>query len=299
MTMGGKTPIPIRALRDDETPAADGTRLANSAHYAALAGEATRLANRAGYAGLVGLATRFVGGAAAQPAPSIAEPEGVHFRVGDVLGRSYEVFAIHRGSMGVVYGCIDRKTQLPRALKMLHKRFDEDAVMAKLFAEEAALWVRLEKHPFIVRAHNVERVEGQLCVVTEYIRGEKGKAADLRGWLGHSRLTLPVAVELGLQIAQGMQHAVRKVPGLVHRDLKPANIMVEGQGRAMVTDFGLVYAAQSEAGTPAYMAPEQWRKEAIDARSLCLWLHSLRDADRAPGISSGRERGVGSSASRA
>jgi serine/threonine protein kinase len=70
-----------------------------------------------------------------------------------------------------------------------------------------------------------------------------------------------------MQIAQGMQHAVRKVAGLVHRDLKPANIMVEGQGRAMVTDFGLVYAAQSDAGTPAYMAPEQWRKEGLDQRS--------------------------------
>jgi serine/threonine-protein kinase len=96
-------------------------------------------------------------------------------------------------------------------------------------------------------------------------------AGDLRGWLGHPRLTLPVAVAMALQIAQGMQHAVRKVPHLVHRDLKPGNILVNGDGKAMVTDFGLVHSAQSDAGTPAYMSPEQVKGQGNVDHRADLW----------------------------
>jgi len=189
------------------------------------------------------------------------------YAIGDVIDDRYEVLAIHRGTMGVVYGTFDRELKLPRALKTLQHRFAANATMRDLFTAEATTWVRLEKHPFIVRAHLVGRFEDQPYVITEYIRGQEGMAGDLRGWLGHPRLTLPVAAELALQIAQAMQHATRKVPGLVHRDLKPANILVDERGRALVTDFGLAHAAEADAGTPAYMAPEQWRREELDQRS--------------------------------
>ena len=189
------------------------------------------------------------------------------YKIGEKIGGRYEVSAIHHGAMGVVYGCFDHITKLPRALKTVRARYANDKQVLSMFEAEATVWVSLEKHPYIVRAYLVERFKDLPYVITEYVRGPEGMEGDLRGWLGHPRLTLAAAMTMALQIAQGMQHAVMKVPNLVHRDLKPANILVNGDGKAMVTDFGLVQADEASAGTPAYMSPEQWRGEELDVRS--------------------------------
>jgi serine/threonine protein kinase len=189
------------------------------------------------------------------------------YKIGERIVDRYEVSAIHHGEMGVVYGCYDHQTKLPRALKTIRARHVLDNNVLSMFESEAAVWISLEKHPNIVRAYSVERFNDLPYVVTEYVRGPEGMEGDLRGWLGHPRLTLPVAVAMALQIAQGMQHAVQKVPNLVHRDLKPGNILVNGDGKAMVSDFGLVHANQYSAGTPAYMSPEQWRSDVLDLRT--------------------------------
>jgi len=242
--------------------AADATRLAGEVYCTRLArGEAatsddkTRLAQE-------GYRSRLARDAAGK------ESEASEFyEVGEKIRDRYEVSAVHHGELGVVYGCFDHKTKLPRALKTVRARYASDKQVLSLFESEATVWISLEKHPYIVRAYLVERFNTLPCVITEYVCGPQGMENDLRGWLGHRRMTLPVAVAMALQIAQGMQHAVRKVPKFVHRDLKPSNILVNGDGKAMVTDFGLVHAAQSGAGTPAYMSPEQWRAEELDARS--------------------------------
>ncbi len=242
--------------------AADATRLAGEAYRTRLArGEAaasddkTRIAQE-------GYQSRL-----ARDTANVQSDTSEFYKIGERIGGRYEVSAIHHGELGVVYGCFDHQTKLPRALKTVRARHAGDKQVLSLFESEATVWISLEKHPYIVRAYLVERFKSLPYVITEYVRGPEGMEGDLRGWLGHPRLTLPVAVAMALQIAQGMQHAVRKVPNLVHRDLKPGNILVNGDGKAMVTDFGLVHAAQSGAGTPAYMSPEQWRAEALDARS--------------------------------
>ncbi len=202
----------------------------------------------------------------AMPSESAAAEENQElYRTGDYIDDRYEVLAIHRGAWGVIYGTYDHQTELPRALKTIQKRYQFDKKLLELFREEAALWVSLEKHPYIVRAYSVEEYEDLPFVLTEYISNPQGN--DLRSWLGSSKLTLAIGVELALKIAQGMQYAHSKVTGFVHRDLKPANILVDQYAQPYITDFGLVHAAGSDAGTPAYMAPEQWRKEAVTIQS--------------------------------
>jgi len=186
------------------------------------------------------------------------------FREGDSIQDRYDVIAVHRGGMGIVYGCLDRTLMLPRALKTLQLRLIADAHLRALFENEAAVWVKLGKHPCIVRAYRVDIIENLPFVVTEYVLGQEGKGSDLTSWVGTPELTKEMSVRVGLNIAQGMLHAVQQIPGLVHRDLKPANVLVNSEGRAMVADFGLSAASSASAGTPAYMAPEQWRADLLD-----------------------------------
>ena len=185
------------------------------------------------------------------------------YQIGDTIGGRYNILDIHRGSMGVIYATYDKVEKLPRALKTLQQRFAHIKEMQQMFIEEASVWVRIEKHPFIVRAYLVDIFDGQPFVITEYIRGQEGLGNDLRSWLGKPFMTQEVAIELALQIAQALQHATRKVNGLVHRDLKPGNVLIDDRRRAHVADFGLVYANDSRSGTPAYMAPEQWLRKSI------------------------------------
>ena len=217
------------------------------------------------------------------------------FDVGVHIEDRYEVIDIRRGGMGIVYLCYDHDQREPVAIKSFQSRFLNNERAVTRFNNEAVTWVKLDKHRHVVQARLVQNINGRPHIFLEHISGEEGYGPDLRGWIDHNRLDLKQSIEFGLHIALGMQHATRKVPGLVHRDLKPANILITHDAIAKVTDFGLVRSLELEdipvaheeavteepavphglqltrvgavVGTAPYMSPEQCRSLAVDARS--------------------------------
>ena len=223
---------------------------------------------------------------AALPPPP--PPGREDFQVGRVLqssttARTYEVLGVKKGGFGVVYVARREDSGTVYALKTFQARYlwsDEDR---ERFEREAVAWVMLDHHPNIVTAHSAERIEGFPCLVLEYVPG-----GDLGQLLQKGPLSGERALELALQFCDGMAYAHQKL-GIVHRDVKPSNCLLAEDGTLKVTDFGLARAfgqAQegvlelsglgievrsqytTPAGTPQYMAPEQFRAGAkLDART--------------------------------
>jgi tetratricopeptide (TPR) repeat protein len=214
-----------------------------------------------------------------------------HYQPGDKIGGRYQVHQALMGGMGEVYLCLDLETIQPYALKTFQQRFLTNLKLRHAFENEVATWVALEKHSNIVRCFYMDILDHQPFVLLEWIAGEEGRGADLRGWLRHGPLDLRLALDFTIDICRGLIHAGKKQLGLVHRDLKPENILV-AQGRlAKITDWGLAQIAHKAeldiiidaegetdgrqsllvhngiVGTPPYMAPEQWRGEALDVRT--------------------------------
>jgi len=225
------------------------------------------------------------------------------------------------GGMGEIYAAYDPQLDRRIALKLM--RADVLSAMgtrsgrASLLAEAKAL-ARLN-HPNVVAVYDVGEVGEEIFIAMELVEGDV-----LRDWLAEHRRPPAEILQVFKMAGRGLAaaHAV----GLVHRDFKPLNVIVGRDGRARVVDFGLAQAAAAEAprpaaaspttataepdgrtehaasGTPAYMAPEQIRREQTDARtdqfsfavSLYEALHGTRPfaADSAPaGLLQAIERG--------
>jgi tetratricopeptide (TPR) repeat protein len=177
------------------------------------------------------------------------------------VGRYRVTERIGTGGMGAVYAAHDPELAREVAIKLVRAGGDvlrEAKALAKV------------SHPNVVAVYDAGTAGDQVFIAMELVR-----SGSLRDWLAKPRSIRDI-VRVAIDVAHGL--AAAHAAGLVHRDVKPDNILVDPDGRARIGDFG--FAAEPEgtlAGTPAYMAPEQFARGPIDARvdqfGLCATLH--------------------------
>ncbi len=210
--------------------------------------------------------------------------DGSRFVAGDVLAGRYRIVGLlGRGGMGEVYRAEDLKLQQTVALKFVPDELLHDGAALARFHREVRV-ARQVSHPNVCRVFDFGEADGHAFLTMEYIDGE-----DLSALLRRiGRLPEDKALEIARQLCAGL--AAAHDAGVLHRDLKPANIMLDGRGRARLTDFGLAGLAgelrqEPRAGTPAYMSPEQQEGRELTSRSdiyaLGLVLYELFTGRRA------------------
>ena len=190
--------------------------------------------------------------------------------VGQTISHYKVLSEVGRGGMGVVYKAEDLKLKRQVALKFLRPDVLEDEEHRERFLREAQAAAALD-HPNICTVHEIDEVEGETFIAMALLEGQTVKEK-----IAERPLKLEEALDIAIQTAQGLQAAHEK--GIVHRDIKSANLMVTPQGTVKVMDFGLAQLAdrsqltktQTMLGTPAYMSPEQARREPT-ARPTDLW----------------------------
>ena len=182
-------------------------------------------------------------------------------------GRYRVVRRIGSGGMADVYCAEDSHLGRQVAIKVLHRRFAQDQEFVERFRREAKSAAGLN-HPNVVGVFDRGEHEGTYYIAMELLDGQTLK--DIVA----SEAPLPQerVIDLGLQILQaaGFAHS----HGVIHRDFKPHNVIVDQQGHAKVTDFGIARAGASEMtetgsimGTAQYLSPEQAQGHAVTATS--------------------------------
>ena len=190
--------------------------------------------------------------------------------VGQVLSGRYELEElVGTGGMSGVYRAHDRLLARKVALKVLHAHYGDDEAHVERFRREARAVATLS-HPNIVAVIDRGVHEGRQFIVFEYVDGENLKRLIER----EGPLPIATALELAIQIARGLSFAHGQ--GLVHRDVKPQNVLLNGEGAAKVTDFGIARSLDVQhgmtqtgtvLGTSDYIAPEQAQGRHVDEHS--------------------------------
>ena len=190
--------------------------------------------------------------------------------VGQLIGERYELEElVGTGGMSSVYRAHDRMLERDVALKVLHERFTADGDHVERFRREARAVAQLS-HPNIVTVIDRGEQDKRQFIVFEYVDGENLKSLlEREGPLPEAQ-----AIALTHQIARALGFAHGE--GLVHRDVKPQNVLLNGDGQAKVTDFGIARSVDVQGGltqtgtvmgTSDYISPEQARGSRVDAQS--------------------------------
>jgi serine/threonine-protein kinase len=190
--------------------------------------------------------------------------------VGERIADRYELEeVVGHGGMSTVYKAHDSLLERNVALKVLHQQYNEDEDFVERFKHEARSVAQLQ-HPNIVTVIDRGEEDGRQYIVFEFIDGENLKELVVR----KGRLGLRDALEIAHEIARGLAFAHDH--GLIHRDVKPQNVLLNGDGRAKVTDFGIARSLDVDhgvtqtgtiLGTSNYIAPEQASGQPVDAHT--------------------------------
>jgi eukaryotic-like serine/threonine-protein kinase len=189
--------------------------------------------------------------------------------VGELIAGRYELEElVGSGGMSSVYRAHDRLLERTVALKILHEQFTRDDDYVERFRREARAVAQLA-HPNIVTVIDRGEQDGRQFIVFEYVDGMNLKELMTQ----EGPLSPREAIELALQVARGLSFAHES--GLVHRDVKPQNVLLDADGRAKVTDFGIAHAVDVDGmtitgtimGTSSYIAPEQASGQPVDEQT--------------------------------
>jgi hypothetical protein len=179
--------------------------------------------------------------------------------IGTLIGDRFRLEEkVGSGGMSSVYRAFDPTLERLVAIKLMHRDISNDADQLERFRREARAVARMN-HPHVVTVIDAGEDDGAPYIVFEYVEGETLKERIRR--LG--RLPVPEAVAYAIEIARALECAHGHK--LVHRDVKPQNVLIDGDGRAKVTDFGIARSLEAQGltatgrvlGTTDYVSPEQ------------------------------------------
>lgn len=188
--------------------------------------------------------------------------------IGKIIG-GYEILnKLGEGGMATVYLARQQSMNRQVALKVLPQQFLRDDTYLQRFEREVKIVSQLE-HRSIVPVYDYGEYNGQPYIAMRYMPA--GSVDDL---LQRGPLTAPKILDIVRQIAPALDYAHSK--DVLHRDLKPSNILLDDDGGAFLTDFGIArivgekgvsITTHGVVGTPSYMSPEQAQGKDIDGRS--------------------------------